>query len=218
MTSLRMNMRVLAILATLILTGCETAYYSAMEKVGYHKREILVDRIEEATESQEDAQQQFKSAIEQFSSVVHFDGGDLEKLYNQLNDEYENSVEAADEIKNRVDAVEQVADALFEEWEGEIELYTSTSLKRDITQKLKRTKRDYGRLIRAMRKAEGTLHPVLNSFRDQVLYLKHNLNARAIASLKSELKSIDNDVQALIRTMDQSINEAKRFVSTLKEN
>ena len=28
------------------LTACQTVYYSAMEKVGVHKREILVDRVE----------------------------------------------------------------------------------------------------------------------------------------------------------------------------
>jgi len=202
----------------LVLAGCESAYYSAMDKVGYAKREIMVDRIENVAEAQEDAQEQFKSALEQFSSVVNFQGGDLEKLYSQLNDEYEDSVSAAEGIKDRIDSVENVSQALFDEWEDEIQLYSSAALKSDSMRKLSQTKRDYQRLIKAMRRAEGTLQPVLNSFQDQVLYLKHNLNARAIASLKGELKNIDGDVKNLIATMDASIAEAKSFIATLQSS
>ena len=32
---------------TMALSGCQSAYYSAMESVGVHKRDILVDRVEE---------------------------------------------------------------------------------------------------------------------------------------------------------------------------
>jgi hypothetical protein len=49
-------MRNLAIILTfaLLLSACESAYYDALEKVGVHKREILIDRIETAQESQEE--------------------------------------------------------------------------------------------------------------------------------------------------------------------
>ena len=43
--------------ASLLLGGCQSAYYGAMEKVGYHKRDIMVDRVQEAKESQEEAQE-----------------------------------------------------------------------------------------------------------------------------------------------------------------
>ena len=51
-------------------TACSTAYYSALEKVGIEKREILVDRVEDARDAQEDASEQFASALDQFRSVV----------------------------------------------------------------------------------------------------------------------------------------------------
>lgn len=200
-----------------LLSACQSTYYSAMDSVGYHKREIMVDRIEDVSEAQADAQKEFKSALEQFSSVVNFDGGDLEALYNKLNDEYENSVDAADEIRSRIDAVEDVAQALFDEWKEEINLYSSANLKRDSQRKLDQTKRDYKRLLTAMRKSESTLQPVLDSFQDQVLYLKHNLNARAIASLQGELKNIDSDVKNLIASMDKSIAEANSFISKIQD-
>jgi hypothetical protein len=51
--------------------GCSKAYYGAMEKVGIHKRDILVDRVEGARDAQSEAQEQFKSALEQFGTVIH---------------------------------------------------------------------------------------------------------------------------------------------------
>ena len=206
------------LLTTVIsLTACETVVYDALEKVGYHKRDILIDRIDAAQASQTEGQEQFKSALEQFKSVINFDGGDLEVTYDQLNDEYEASVDAADEIHERIDSVKNVADALFDEWQEELEQYRNASLRRDSERQLKDTRRRYSKVLGAMRRAEKAIDPVLASLKDNTLYLKHNLNARAIASLKNELGTVDNDVNALLNAMQQAINESNAFIDELRE-
>lgn len=187
-----------------------------MEKVGIHKREILVDRIEEAQAAQTQGQEQFKSALEQFRSVINFDGGELEELYYRLNDEFENSEKAADEIRDRISKVDSVAQALFDEWEQELEQYSSATLRRDSSQQLKSTQRRYKKLYLAMRKAEKSIDPVLDTLRDNVLYLKHNLNARAISSLRGELGTVNRNVSALIAAMDQAIEESNSFLKQFK--
>ena len=202
--------------AVISLTACETVVYDALEKVGYHKRDILIDRIDAAQASQTEGQEQFKSALEQFKSVINFDGGDLEVTYDQLNDEYEASVDAADEIHERIDSVKNVADALFDEWQEELEQYSNASLRRDSERQLKDTRRRYSKVLGAMRRAEKAIDPVLASLKDNTLYLKHNLNARAIASLKNELGTVDNDVNALLTAMQQAINESNAFIDELR--
>ncbi|MEH6548574.1 MAG: DUF2959 domain-containing protein [Pseudomonadales bacterium] len=199
------------------LVACETAYYNAWEKVGVHKRDILVDRIEDTQEAQEDTQEQFRDALEQYRAVVNFEGGDLADLYEKLNGEFEASEAAAKKITDRVDAVEDVAKDLFTEWEKELDLYTNTSLRRSSEKQLASTRREYKNLINAMRKAEKSTVPVLNTLRDQVLFLKHNLNARAIASLKGELSTIDSEVSALVAQMQKSIEESNAFIGRLKQ-
>ena len=72
-------------------------------------------------------------------------------------------------------------------------------------------------LIDAMKRVENKIDPVLSAFRDQVLFLKHNLNAQAIASLKSELASVEDDVAALIKEMEASIAEADKFIKTMPQ-
>lgn len=198
------------------LTGCSSAYYSTMEQFGVHKRDIMVDRVGEARDAQEQAKQQFESAYEQFASVVNVDGGDLEEQYDVLKAAYDESKDKADAVHSRIADVESVAEALFDEWEQELGLYSSDALRRDSQQKLEQTRTQYKRLLQAMKRAEEKIQPVLTVFHDQVLYLKHNLNARAIAALQGELLSLEKDVARLVREMEASIREADQFILKLR--
>lgn len=213
-------MKRIALLSALMLclSGCETATYNLLEKVGIEKRDLLVSNIEDVQEAQEDAQEEFADALEQFRSVVEFDGGNLEPMYDKLKGEYEDSVEAAEAISEHIDDVENVAEDLFTEWEAEISEYSSANLKRDSQRQLDGTRRQYSGLVRSMRAAEKTVEPVLSTLKDQVLYLKHNLNARAISSLKGELSTVNKDVDTLMRAMQKSIDESKAFIADMKQD
>lgn len=197
----------------LALPACQSAYYGAMERFGIEKRDILVDRVEEAQDAQEDGQEQFVNALEQFRSVVDFDGGDLETVYNQLDSEFQRSEAAAARIRDRIRAVETVADDLFDEWDDELDDYTNQNLRRDSEQQLRETRQRYARLIDAMNRAEQSLDPVLDNLRDNVLYLRHNLNSRAVASLRDELAVVNADVDELVEAMQQAIAESERFIA-----
>jgi DUF2959 family protein len=199
-----------------LLSACSSPYYNVMERLGFPKRDILVDRVEAARDSQEQAAQQFKNALERFTAVTGFKGGALQEKYDQLDAEYQQSDARATEVHKRIEAVEDVAEALFEEWEAELNQYTSPPLKRSSERQLHETRAQYGQLIRAMKRAEAKMQPVLAAFYDQVLFLKHNLNARAIASLKGNLASIESDIAVLIREMEASIREANRFIDAMK--
>jgi len=207
----------IAMLSITLLSGCQSTYYSAMETVGIHKREIMVDRVEEATEAQQDAQQQFTSALDALKALNQFDGGELETAYNNINDQYEASSEAAEKVSSRIAAIEDVANALFDEWQDELSLYTSSKLKRQSEQKLNSTKTSYRRMLIAMHRAEQKMTPVLNTLRDNTLYLKHNLNAAAIGSLQGEFNSLQRDIQRAINDMQAAIAESERFISQLQK-
>ncbi|WP_246261283.1 DUF2959 domain-containing protein [Alteromonas ponticola] len=200
----------------MLLSGCQSAYYAAWEKVGVEKREIMVDRVEDARESQEDAQEQFSSALEEFSALINFQGGELEEVYERLSDEYNDSKAAADEVSNRINKVASVADALFDEWEDELERYQNENYRRTSEQQLRDTRRKYESMLSAMRKAEGTMTPVLRKLEDNVLFLKHNLNASAIGSLEGELTVMQADIRVLIRNMRSAIAESDAFIASMK--
>ncbi len=211
---LRLN-PILLVTVTALVLGCSSAYYGTLEKLGYPKRDLMVNRVESARDAQQDAKEEFESALEKFKSVLNFDGGALEEKYNQLKTAYDRSDARAETVRDRIESVEDVAEALFEEWQAELDQYSSSSLRRSSARKLQQTRQQYARLINAMQRAEKKMDPVLAAFHDQVLFLKHNLNARAIASLQSELVSVNSEIDALIREMNASIKEANAFIGAM---
>jgi len=214
----RFMLQVVAVSGLLaLLAGCKGTYYSAMEKLGYHKRDLLVDRVQDARDAQEQAKAQFQSALEQFSAVVGFEGGELDKTYKRLNTELERSEDRAQAVHKRIEDVQEVAKALFREWEAELNEYTNASLRNLSKQRLEQTQDRYARLINAMERAEARIDPVLAAFRDQVLFLKHNLNAQAVASLEDELASVRTDVSSLLKAMELSIAEANDFIKAMSQ-
>lgn len=200
----------------LLIISCSTVYYGAMEKVGVHKRDILVDRVEDARDSQTEAQTQFKSALEEFASVVQMPDTELKMAYEKMDRAYEDSKEAAEAVISRINKVESVADALFVEWKKELELYENKALRRSSEEKLIQTQRRYKTMLSSMRRAEKSMAPVLTTFRDNVLFLKHNLNAQAIGSLRSEFTSLKGKIASLVNEMNEAIDESNRFVASLK--
>ena len=203
------------LLGAALLAGCQSAYYGAMEKFGYEKRDILVDRVGDAREAQQEAKKQFESALAQFIAVTDFSGGELEQQYNKLKSEYDDCESRADTVRKRITDVERVAQDLFREWEKELTQYTSPELRRSSQTQLDTTRARYRELIGAMKRAEKKLDQVLAAFRDRVLFLKHNLNARAIASLKTERAKIQADIATLVADMNRSIAEADRFIKDM---
>jgi septal ring factor EnvC (AmiA/AmiB activator) len=195
--------------------GCQNIYYDTMEAFGYHKRDLLVSSVQDARDAQQDAKEQFKSALEKFSEVVDFRGGKLEEKYKQLKTELEKSESKAKAVKKHISDVENVAKALLDEWKSELEQYTNENLRRASEQKLVQTQQRYSQLIGAMKRADSKVGPVLLVFRDQVLFLKHNLNAQAIASLHDELASVEADITSLIKEMEASIAEADAFIKAM---
>lgn len=203
-----------ALLACMLLTplGCQKTYYNVLEQVGIEKRELLTRRVSSAKESQEEAQEEFRDALEKFQAVTGYHGGELEKRYDDLREAYERSEDRAHDVRERIDAVENVADALLDEWHDELDKYEDRSLRRRSEVRLHDTQREVDHLLRAMHAAEKSLTPVLHKLEDRVLYIKHNLNAAALAGLDAEVPDLRDDVDRLVREMQASIAEADRFI------
>ncbi len=207
--------RVFLVCLFALLGGCSTVKYAALEKVGVYKRDILVDRVEDAQQAQEKAKEKVVSAYEEFTKLVKVDGGDLESTYKRLNKTVEKTEKSAKEVDKRIAAIDKVAKDMFQEWRDELKLYSSAALRKSSAEKLRDTQRRYQRMITSMRRARGRIDPVLHVFQDHVLFLKHNLNARALAALKNEVGSVEDKVDRLIEEMKKATAEADAFIKTM---
>jgi hypothetical protein len=205
-----------ASLVLLFGLGCGSLYYGALERVGIQKRHILADRIEDGREAQQEAQEQFQDAFERFKTATRFEGGELEATYRGLSAELEDSEARAADVRARIESIEEVAGDLFEEWEAEIGQISRADLRQKSSAQLRQTKARYAKLLAAMKRAERKMDPVLVAFRDQVLFLKHNLNAQAISTLDGSTRDLKHDIARLIADMEKSIKEADAFIAAMQ--
>lgn len=208
----------LRFIKSLLNKPLRNAYYQSRESLlGHHKRDIVVVQVDQACESLKDSRDQFVDALEKFKTIARHDDSPLEIRYQQLKKRYDICRSKADQVGQRIQALEEVSEALFAEWEAELELYSSRSLRARSQQQLKKSRQQYGRLVKALQMAEARMQPVLAAFQDQVLFLKHNLNAHAIAALRHEFIEMGVDISKLIEVMEKTIAEASQFVSVLVE-
>lgn len=205
----------LAIIAIVLLPGCASVQYSALEKVGVHKRDILIDKVEEARDAQTDTRDKLVSAYDELSSLIGYDGGQLDAQYTKLNKAVERSAGARDRLDDRLQAIDRVSKDLFGEWEEELKLYQSATLKADQTTKFKAAKTQYAAMRARMQTARDRVDPVMSVLNDNVLFLKHSLNAQALAALKGQAASLKTRVDALIRDMQKAIDDANAFIAQM---
>ncbi len=196
-------------------SGCRSTYYAAYEKFGVYKRDLLKKRVTEARDGQKQAQEQFKDALTRLKEITKFDGGELERTYNSLKSEYDGCVSRTETVHKRIREVETVAGDLFAEWEKENQQIGTPSLQESSREKLAATRQRYEEMHRALTSAEQSMAPVLSKLKDYVLYLKHDLNAQAIASLKGEATNIQGEISRLIESMNLSIARADEFVKNM---
>lgn len=217
-------MKQLAVLASLVLcsaplAGCSSASIWAREAVlGEEKREQLVSNVEKARDEQQEAKESFATALDELLAISSGNSARdaLEAQYRKVESAYTASAAKAKAVNDRIATVDRVAAKLFKEWNAELKQYESESLRGQSEVQLAATKQKYEQLIAAMRRAASRMDPVLSAFKDQTLFLKHNLNAQAIASLETDLEEIRVDVSSLIEEMEAAIAEADTFIESIR--
>jgi len=178
-------------------------------------RDILISRVEAASDAQKNGVEEFRSALQQFKDVTDFDGGELEIKFTKLSTAFHDSEDAAAQVSSRISRVVSATNRLLDGWSDELKQYHDPAIKRKAEDQFDQTRLQAERLIASMRKTESKTVPVLAAFKDQVLFLKHNLNMQAIGSAQAQSVAIENDVNELIDEMEASINQAREFIGQL---
>ena len=204
---------ILLMAAGLFLSGCNSVYYKTMEQFGKEKRHILKSDVKDVRQSQTKAQREFQDALTTVKELYGFSGGDLEQFYKRLKTNYEDCESRANQIEKRINTVEEVAADLFKEWDAEIAQIQNPEMKASSLQSYADSKEQYERLQKVMKDSTKGMYPVLAKLRDTMLYLKHNLNAKAVGVMGGEVDSIEQDVEKLIFDMNASVDEAEVFIN-----
>jgi hypothetical protein len=196
-------------------SGCRSVYYATWEKLGVEKRDLLTKAVVAARDEQKAAGEEFQDALGRLQQITSFDGGKLEAAYRDLRKDLESAEARAAAVGKRIRTVEQVSGDLFAEWEREIRQISTPNLRAGSEEQLRATRGRYDELHAALTRAEQSMAPVLTQLKDYTLYLKHNVNAAAIASLRGEAANIQADIGKLLGDMNASIAKADEFVQQM---
>jgi predicted nucleic acid-binding Zn-ribbon protein len=205
----------LSLVTVIAFTGCRSMVYSAYEKVGIYKRDLLKKRVVSARDEEVGAQKEFKDALTRLKEMTGFDGGELEKRYRALQSDYDDASSRVAAVHKRVQDVETVAEDLFTEWDKENRQIETPELRQVSRKQLNDTRQRYDDMLTALKRSEQSMDPVLHKLHDYVLALKHTLNAQAIAALSGESSKIQADVSKLIDDMNASIARADEFIKQM---
>jgi predicted nucleic acid-binding Zn-ribbon protein len=189
--------------------------YSVYEFFGVEKRDLFKKKIKNTKDDQASAAESFQSALDKLQAIYKFDGGDLEKQYRSLDASYNTAKIKAATVHSSVIEVETVAKDLFTEWDGEIKQMGSADLQARSRKTLAETQVKYQEFHTSLKKSEAKMDPVLAKLKDHVLFLKHNLNAKAITGLKAESGKIQGDIESLMKEMNTSIAQADEFIKSM---
>lgn len=210
-------MRLIAtLLAALLLSACQTGYFSLMDQAGISRREMLVHRVEDARDAQIKARYAFSRAEDRYQAALHPSGNAPEVTLEQLRKAYADSDKAAAAVAPRIDNVEHVGDALFAEWRDELGRYKDPRLAAASRDDYDRSLAQYQRLLASLRSAQSHVAPALDGLNDQLLLVKHQRNAAALSGLDSSERPIAGDMQPLLMDMQRSIDEAASFSRSLR--
>lgn len=208
-----------------LLVGCQNPLkkavrnveYSAYELVGVQKRDLLKTRLIDVRDDQQKAGEEFQDALTRLRTTYGSSGSQFEKQYDSLKASYDRSQSRAEAVHKSVKKVENVAKDLFDEWDKEIDQIETQSFKQKSRQSLKTTQTHFSQLLKALNVAESKMDVVLKKLKDYTLFMKHNLNAQAIDTLKKESDRIQVDIDQLKKDMDKSIEASQQFIDRLNE-
>ncbi len=199
----------------LLCTSCSTVYYNFWEFLGQEKRELLQSEMEAITSNQTDTKEDFKDTLSKIRSEYSYKEGSLESTYDDLSDDYNDLHSNAEDLSKSIDKAKNIAEDLFDEWEDEASKITNSKFRAESLRKRVITMTKFKVALKSVRKVESKMTKVLVKLNDRVLYLKHNLNAKAIGKIKIELKNIEQDIVSLIGQIDESNQQANSFINDI---
>ncbi len=195
------------------MLGCRTgAYYSAMDKVGYERREILADRLQDARASQLEAKEQLGRALSSLRRIDTVPVSGLEDLHADLKHQAGDTKDALNDLRSNIASVDSVARSMFSQWGDDLARINDDTVRRQSAAKMRETQQDYNQLSASLRDTEHRLANVVPALQDQVIVLETSLRAGIRPGKTATLQEVRDQVSSLIEDLQGSIDRTQHFI------
>jgi len=199
---------VLVYVFLIFIVGCGNAYKAS----GQYKRELLLNRIEKARQCHDQAREQFEVVLANYTSIIDGKGGDIRTKYNKLNRECKRAESIDEDMSKRIKEVEKVGKPLFRDWEDELNQYQDEQLRRTSEEQLDLTRSKYLKCIHSIKACQAKVKDVIALINDQILFLSHNLNSKALTTFKKDTSYLKDEISGLVKQMQNAVKETETFI------
>ena len=112
--------------------------------------------------------------------------------------------------------MENEAHRFFAKWMESLDEISSESLRERSQARLNETRVRYGEILAEGRGASAMFEPVMGGLRDQVIFLGHDLNPSAIASLKPDAEKLNAQAESLLSGIERTQSKISDYIASLK--
>ena len=205
---------ILTTIAVAALAGCKssTTVVKAMDTIGFEKREMLKDRLQEARDAQVAAKQQLQSALYTLRRMDTVAPTEMADLHDDLESEVNKTEDEIDDLNDNIQSVESVAQVMFEDWQEDLAKYEDQQLRQKSQEELRQTQQNYNAMIAQLKSTHEKLVSLVPALKDQVLYVEHSINAGVKPQESEKLDDVREQVSSLIEELEGSIDRTQRFI------
>jgi chromosome segregation ATPase len=159
---------------------------------------------------------QLMKTIDVYNALMADNAKDRKKLYKNLQNEMNNTEKRRAKIDEEAAQMKTEADTLFTQWAESAAAIEKLDLRKRSEERLEATKASYAEIQSVGQKAADLYPPFMKALQDQIAYLGHDLNAEAVASLAPEAAKLNEEAEALTRSLDDTISTANEKIGALR--
>jgi hypothetical protein len=183
---------------------------------GIKQVEQLVKKAGSTVEAIGSTKVQLLKMMEVYNGLMADGATDRKGAYKKLQQEMATTEKRRAEITLRAEEMKLEAETLFRNWASAALAIGDPELRKKSEERLAGTKASCNQIGTVSRAAADLYGPVMKALQDQITYLGHDLNASAVASLKPAAAKLNEQVQELVKRIDDTITTANAAIGALR--
>lgn len=175
----------------------------------------LLRRIERVQAESAVAKESAHSALNELCTLVSPGfKGDAAMAFAKFVAASDASEEQGETLRDSVEPMRDAADALFRRWTKDMEAFGNSRMRQRSQTRLDETRTSYQSIVGASQAAQIALDAFHDDLRDHATFLRHDLNANSVASLRGDVRQLREQIEGLDMRFDATVAAARAYVES----
>lgn len=140
--------------------------------------------------------------------------GDAAPAFAEFLESAELSEQQGEVLAKSVEPMQRAADELFHRWTKDLENFGNTRMRTRSQSRLDETRTRYQSILGATQAAQIALDAYNNDLKDHALFLRHDLNATSVETIRGDVRLLNEQIQDLDKRFDATTAAARAYVES----